>query len=155
MLISLRVLSTAVVIGGLAFLAVHWSALPERIPTHFDFGGRADAWGGRGSLIVLAAAFVLLHGLLTVLQFFPGALNYPIEPTAANRRRAETIAVQMLAWLDLIVSALLGYLIVGTVQIAMRRWADLGAAFVPVVLLTLFGTIVVHLIRLMRVLRST
>jgi len=40
-------------------LAASWRALPARVPTSWSVGGRANGWGGRGSLVATAAAAVL------------------------------------------------------------------------------------------------
>lgn len=59
-----------------------WNHLPERIPTHFSFGGEPDAWGGKGvfsvfGLLIVAAAVLLLVGVLALVRFNPRYWNVP------------------------------------------------------------------------------
>ncbi len=61
-----------------------YAKLPERIPTHFNFSGQPDRWGGRSSFIVLAAVAwgmaILFYALIRYLPRMgrnPKSLNIP------------------------------------------------------------------------------
>ena len=61
-----------------------YPALPERIPTHFDFSGHANGWGGKGSFVFLAALawgmtlifYSLIH-CMPRIGLNPRTLNIP------------------------------------------------------------------------------
>ena len=61
-----------------------YAKLPERIPTHFNFAGQPDRWGGRSSFIVLAGVAwgmaILFYALIRYLPRMgrnPKNLNIP------------------------------------------------------------------------------
>jgi uncharacterized membrane protein len=62
-----------------AIAAWSWPRVPERMPVHFGFDGRPDAWGGRveGLLIVPAVAAGLYAVFLVLPRLDPGRANYP------------------------------------------------------------------------------
>ncbi len=53
-----------------AWVAARWNDLPARFPTHWDFGGHADAWSTRTPAAVFGTSAVglLLCGLLLLLS---------------------------------------------------------------------------------------
>ncbi len=73
-------------IGLLALAVMGWSTwnalygpspLPERVATHFDAAGNANAWGSPGGLVFFAAFAFALYLVLSLVSRFPGAFNYP------------------------------------------------------------------------------
>jgi Domain of unknown function (DUF1648) len=91
-------------LGSWLVLAAAWSALPERIPIHFDLGGQPNGWGGRGQGILLPAVGTLMLVLLGVLARFPRLYNYPWRITPDNAavqyRLARHFMVLLLAYLE-------------------------------------------------------
>ena len=135
-------LGLLMLLAATAFVLLRWQSLPEQIPTHFDAAGQADAYGSKGSLIMLLLTAWGLYALITVTSFFPSTWNVPGKNRPAGlRAAADTLAVMrvqfafMFAWL-LFCSA------VGR---------DLGVWFLPVTL----GGITLNLaICIVRALRS-
>ncbi|MGI6345731.1 MAG: DUF1648 domain-containing protein [Limisphaerales bacterium] len=68
----------------LSCVALRWGDLPEKIPTHYNFSGQADAWGPKSALLYLPLTAVMVWILLSVISFFPSLWNYPVRVTSAN-----------------------------------------------------------------------
>ncbi|MGE3526267.1 MAG: DUF1648 domain-containing protein, partial [Gemmatimonadales bacterium] len=72
------VVAAALALGACWLLpAFAWAGLPQRIPTHFGFGGEPDAWGGRLTILALPAIATGVHALMTVVSWIPHRYNYP------------------------------------------------------------------------------
>lgn len=123
----------------------YWSSLPERIPTHFGADGQPDGWSGKGFMLVLPAVFVLIYLVLSVLQRFPHAYNYVVKITPENAARQYRLAVGLIRSLKLFIGLMFGYITFQTIQVALDHAEGLGAAFLIVMLLGMFGTIGVYI----------
>nr|WP_319489549.1 DUF1648 domain-containing protein [uncultured Caproiciproducens sp.] len=128
--------SLLVLIGLTVFSMIH---LPGRIPTHFGASGRADGWGGKGSLLMLPVMAVILYVAMTILERFPWAYNYAVEITEENAAYQYKLGRQMLEWIKCIIIVIFLYLQWQTEQVARGLSAGLGAWFLPVSMLALFG----------------
>ena len=93
--------ATAVVglVGAIAIVLVFWPKLPDRIPTHFGFGGQPDAWGSRTTLWMIPGISAALYAMLTVVSFFPHKFNYLHTITEANAAGHYRLARGLLLWL--------------------------------------------------------
>lgn len=149
-----RVAEVIALVGLAAMIlvtAAHWPLLPERLPQHFDAAGRPDAWGSWGMLLTELLVTVGLYAVLTVLSFFPRWFNYLWPITPENARDQYRLARQLVVHLKVVVVWIFGYIAWGTIRTGMGRMAGLGAAFLPVSLILVFGLIVVYLVRSYRV----
>jgi len=134
------------VVGLLALLAVtvfvlsRWHALPEQISTHFDAAGRAESFGGKGSLITLLATGWIVFLLITVLSFFPQTWNVSNRSPQGLRATANMLAV-----IRLIIALMFSWMIFCTSQSR-----NLGLWFMPVTMTAVFGTVIAGLIATLR-----
>src|SRR2546425_10766721 len=78
-------------LGGMfAWLATHWSALPDSVPSHYNAAGEPNAWGSKGSLWLLPVVGAGLYGLISVL----GGMNHLWNlPAGVDRNVSEVQAV--------------------------------------------------------------
>jgi uncharacterized membrane protein len=125
---------------GLSLFA--WASLPDHIPSHFGSDGRADAWGGRSTLLIFPVMTLFLFGMLTLLTRSPATYNYPFAVTRDNARRQATLAMSLIAWLRFATIWLMTYLEYGVIAAARDESATLGYWFLPVVLLLIAGPVV-------------
>jgi uncharacterized membrane protein len=90
-------------LAGLVFLAVifttNWSALPERIPTHFVFSGQPNAWGSKHTLLPVFLITPALYVLLTALNRFSRLYKYPVAITAENIGQQYRLVRILSAWM--------------------------------------------------------
>lgn len=127
-----------------AFAAAAWPGLPEKMPTHFDFGGHPDAWSAPRlaswfMLPTLATIVMALLGL-AVPRWIVGTarrnaamLNMPQKarfqalPEAARVRAVSAVAAS-LQRVALLVTAVFGWILYGTHEVAHGRWSVLPPA---------------------------
>ncbi len=129
---------------------VSWNTLPDRVPTHYGFSGRADAYGGKSSLIVLPAVSVGLYLLVTVVSFFSRLFNYPVVVTDKNRDRLEAITVAMVGWIKVEMMWSFAYISWAIVREAHGVSGGLGWAFLPLMLGAIGATIAIAVVEVAR-----
>ncbi|MEW9700755.1 DUF1648 domain-containing protein [Paenibacillus sp. SI8] len=95
-----------VMLAVLSYLAAVWTSLPEQFPTHFDFSGKPNGWGGKGGLILLPILSALVYGGLTLLGKIPHKFNYLREITEENAQRQYVIALHMISWMKVLIVVL-------------------------------------------------
>ena len=49
----INVICVLLLAAATLFVLMRWQQLPEQIPTHYNFAGEVDGYGGKGSLILL------------------------------------------------------------------------------------------------------
>lgn len=84
-----------------AIAIYHYSNLPDTIPTHYNFTGQPDRYGGKAALLVLPVIGSLLFAGMTVLGKRPHLFNYPRAITAANALQQYALATRLLRFLKL------------------------------------------------------
>lgn len=114
----------------------------NRVPTHFDAGGRPTAWGSPWILLVLPIAALVIYLLMTLVSRFPGAFNYPVRVTPANYARLQELALEMIAWLKAEVVWLFAIIQIATVRAARTGHVGLSPRFMPLALGVIFATII-------------
>ena len=124
-------LSAAAMLGVTVYTVIRYGSL-DKIPTHFDGAGLADAYGDKSMLIMLVFLAWMLFALLTAVSFFPDAWNVP-------KRNPRTLAAtaDMLAVTKLVMSLMFAWMILCSVQ----GW-NLGRWFLPVTLVGMFAPLV-------------
>jgi uncharacterized membrane protein len=141
-------------IGALVVLLVFavrvWPSLPASVPTHFGFSGEPDRWGGRAWLLALPAMATLFFLVLTLLERAPHVYNYPIELTSSNAPRAHALGRELVLWLKLIVIVTFAVIFWTSVQVALGKATALPGWFLPAVLGSTAGVILVTFVRMMR-----
>jgi Protein of unknown function (DUF1648). len=137
--VVLEIFSAAVIVGSIALLAIRWHTLPSSLPTHFDFAGKPDGWGGRGSLLFLPAMTLALYALLTILARFPWTYSYPIEVDEKNAERLYAIGTRLMRALKLAVSLIFACIEIACLDSAASGSAGggLGPIFLPAVVVVL------------------
>jgi len=115
---------------GLVFMAVifavFYPGLPEIIPTHFNFAGEPDAWGGKGMLIVLLIVPFALFVLITVVERFPAIWNMPVRITKENAARQYTLTRAFLTLIKAEIVWVFAYILYATCQVAAGKSGGMG-----------------------------
>ena len=104
-----NIIGLVLIFGYALTLAILWKNIPQRVATHFNALGEADAFGSKSSLLL---EFLLLIGiflLLAVIERFPSAWNFPVRMTVENRGRLLLIGAVMLGALKILVVGLFIY----------------------------------------------
>lgn len=126
------------------FPLLNYGSLPETIPSHFDFAGTADAWSRKSSLWTVPIIAAICYAGLTVLAFFPGSFNLPVQRTEKNTERLHGLAVTMIKWIKAIVTVLFAYIANASAGLigngSLNPWILWGLLAFMVVLLVIFAT---------------
>lgn len=146
----LQPLCAVLVIANFAVLAAVWSGLPARVPTHFGASGAADAWGGKGSLLLLPILLAVMYAGITAIERFPKIFNFPVEVTEKNAAALYRLGREMSVVLKTLMALIFSYLQFQTVEAAQNAHIGLGGWFLPVTLVLMFGSIGLYIYRMVR-----
>ena len=101
-----------ILLGATIFVLVMWPHVPDQIPTHFNFAGEPDSYGGKGQMILLIVLAWVMFIMMTVLVRFPNTWNLPVKVTAENKTRIYTITRCMLEIVKLLAVLLMSTLFI-------------------------------------------
>ncbi|EKB50621.1 DUF1648 domain-containing protein [Cecembia lonarensis] len=155
-IIKLQWSSMDKIMEGLGFLALvlllvlpiyFYPELPDRIPKHYNVSGQVTAYWGKGMIWMMPIMGLITYAGLFFLNKVPHIFNYPTEITPENAERQYRMATRMIRTLNVIIVCTFLYSSYGTIQNALGNQVGLGRGFMPFFLITLFGTIVVYLIK--------
>lgn len=140
-----EVLAVLILLAATIFVLINWKDMPELIPSHYDFKGQVDAYGGRGILIfTMVMGWVLVLSMI-VISWFPSIWSTGVERTPANAVVVNRIIKDMLNVLEVGMAILFSYMmIVPVLETTMGVW------FMPAFLIFIFGNIIVTVVRLIR-----
>lgn len=128
-----------------AYIIIEWSAIPDEIPSHYNLAGEVDNTGGKGLLIFLLCLAWGIWLPLQIISMVPQIWSTGVEVNRRNQEKIYRILQTMLEALKLEISLSFSYMIFCT---AAGR--PFGAAFMPIYLGCIFGTIIVGIVRLLR-----
>jgi uncharacterized membrane protein len=134
----------------LAHAAYVWPDLPPTVPTHFGIAGAPDAWGSRAALLALPMMATAFFVALTFLERIPHRYNYPIEVTAANARRMYALGRRLVLSVKLMLVLVFGFIFRTSVDVALGKASGLPGWFLPTVLASTAGLILVSVVRMRR-----
>ena len=151
-----KLLELLSLIALVTLLVMTWSALygaghlPDKIPTHFDFAGKPDAWGPSQMLLLLAGVGLFLYLTISLVSRFPGSFNYPVRVSAQNRDRLQSIALNMVAFLKAETLCLFALLQYYTLQAARSSRLGLPPFLMAVAIVVIFVTMGWHVVAMRR-----
>ena len=153
-----RVGLKAMGLAGLAGLwALTWYAvygpypLPARIATHFDASGQANGWGEPRMLWLLPIVASGVYGAMWLVARHPSAFNYPIRVSPATRPKLEAMTLGMISWLQFELECLFLWIQYAIVRSAQAGKSALSPAFLPTVVMIIFGTVAWHFVAMLRI----
>lgn len=152
-----RIVEAVSVLGLILYAGViyhYWSMLPDEIPVHYGIAGEPDRYGGKDSLIWLYVICVFLYGMLTALRFIPPSWMKYNYPPVRNPERELPVVRRMLSWLKLEMVAIFLYIGWMTCKIALGEADGIGTLFMPILLVIVFGTVGIFIVRLFKLRRT-
>lgn len=133
------------VIVTVVILLSAWPTLPDRVPTHFGVTGEPDSWGRKESVLFPLLVMMVFYTGLTILNRFPHIFNYPRAITEENAPRQYRLARTLLTWLKAELVWIFAYIEWSIVRVAQGEATSMGVAFLPVMLIVMFGTLGIYL----------
>jgi uncharacterized membrane protein len=146
--VSLAALAAIFVVTALAFYGP--ARLPDRIPTHFNVAGQADAWGSPHILLLFPAIAAAIYLLMSWVARHPSAFNYPVRLTPRNYQRLEDLALAMIAWLKAEVVGFFACIQWSAIHAARHPGHGLSLLLMPALLASVFGTIIGYVAAMFR-----
>jgi uncharacterized membrane protein len=128
--------SLLAVAASVAVTASSWSALPDRVPTHFGAAGHADAFGSKSYVLTPALLALGAYLLFSLVQLVPPRFyNYPTQVTPDNALVQYSLARTCLALVKAAMCVMLACGTWLTVEVALGERDGLGMWFLPGALL--------------------
>lgn len=136
----LTVITGLLLLASTIFVIVSWSNVPDSIPTHFNFAGEADDYGGKGSLIfMMVIAWIVFIGI-TILMKFPNTWNMPVKVTSENKNRLYGITRGMLEIIKMLSTLLFVVMFVSAaIAASMPQWIII-AILAAIIITCVIGT---------------
>ena len=135
-------LALGVVLFWFYYLTVHWDALPDRVPSGFDWRVRRGEVHRSSFLWILPAVSLAVYVVMTVASRFPHRGNFPVQVTGSNAPRLYAMARWLLNVIKLQVIAPMGYIEWKMVQTARDNAAGLNQWVFVVLVAAVMGTAV-------------
>lgn len=139
------VIEMATFIGLLLLIGLpilHYSALPETIPIHFNSKGVADGYGSKGTLLMLPIIGAVMFVGLYALNRAPHIFNYSVEITEENAEKQYRNGTSLMRWLNKVMTFSFAFIEWRVIDSSMQGQGNLGAYFMPVFLISIFSPIV-------------
>ena len=108
----MNIIGFLALLGSTLFVIIMWSQIPDQIPTHYNFAGEADGYGGKGSLVFMMVLAWFMFILITILMRFPNTWNMPVKVTAENKARLYSITRAMLEVIKMLASLLFAVMLI-------------------------------------------
>lgn len=139
----LNIISLIVLTAVLLYLIITWRRIPDIIPTHFNGTGEADAWNGKGTLLILPVFAILTYGITTLIERCPDVWNTGVKLTPQNQNRVLSSIRGLITTTKLALVLVFAWIIYCSAScINLGRW------FVPVSLCITFGPMVYYVIKI-------
>lgn len=126
----------------------YYGQLPESIPTHYDASGTPDSFSHKGTIWILTIIGALTYGGLYWLNKYPHLFNYAQPITPENAEWQYKNATRMLRSMNAIITCSLAYVSYSTIQTALGNQNGLGAYFLPIFLVMLFGAMGYYVVQM-------
>lgn len=128
----------------------HYSALPEKIPIHYNAAGEVDHLGSRATIVTLPLIATILFFGMTLLTRYPHVFNYPVNITPSNAGRHYKNSTRLLRYLKTVLPLIFLVILLQTIRIAGREATQLNVWFLPVLVLLILGPLIIYLVRTFR-----
>lgn len=135
------------ILVSVAIIVRFWAVLPDRIPIHFGFSGRADAWGDKLAIWILPAVAAIMFVGFAVLSRYPHTFNYPVPITAENARQQYLLGRGLLVALKVEVCWLFAFVVRQQILVALGNAQSFSMELVWGWLFLMLGTAGLYLLR--------
>ncbi|WP_224490961.1 DUF1648 domain-containing protein [Robertkochia flava] len=130
-------LSSLILLFGMwVYILINYQELPDKIPTHYNFHGEADAFGSKNSIFIIPVIATFLYLGLFLLNRFPHILNYPKKITPDNARKQYALMTRMIRVLNLIILATFLIIAIKTINYTEENSKGFGSWLMILILIT-------------------
>lgn len=133
----IQIICTVMLGGIIISIIVIWPSLPSRILVHFDLLGKADAYGNKNMLLILLTFDVFIYAVMSAFEIIQSArYSKKIEVSNFNWHKFKDFLVvlklESIATIEYIMAVMI---------ISVKHAANLGAWFLPCVIILMIATI--------------
>lgn len=121
---------------------------PDVIPTHFGLDGKADRFGGKGSIFVLPLIISFVMFIFTLLLKRPDIHNYAVKVTQENAARLYAQSNRMLRIIKCIINTFILYFSIEFIQALKSEQYQFSMWSLIVFLVLLFSAIGFQIFRM-------
>lgn len=143
--VAVEIIALVGILSSVTAIVQSWSALPNRIPIHFELSGKPDFWLSKGSIIVLPLISFVLNVWLTLSSTHSRQFHYPWPVTEQNLRQQYRIARSLLLWIKVEIAWLVAFVAWQIILVALRKTERLNITFFLVMLFIVLVTVGFHL----------
>ncbi|WP_332645294.1 DUF1648 domain-containing protein [Lysinibacillus sp. 54212] len=111
----------ALILCSIGFIIINWSALPNEVPTHFNFEGVADGWGSKYQMLLLPVISIVIYIMMEVIERKPHTHNYPDRLNEKNVANFYKVSQQLVNYTKNISMLLFTYISVRSVLMALGK----------------------------------
>ena len=140
------ILAPLILLGSIVYILIVWRTLPEQIPTHNNFAGEIDGYGGRGSLLLMPIIGLVTDLTVAICGRFPKSWNTGVRVTVLNRVRVYRLVRDLMADLRLSMALAFAGFSVYTATLPERFSGNVTG----IMLILIFAPIVRYFIRHIR-----
>ena len=140
------ILAPLILLGSIVYILIVWRTLPEQIPTHYNFSGEIDGYGGRGSLLLMPVIGLVTDLTVAICGRFPKSWNTGVRVTVLNRVRVYRLIRDLMA--DLRLSMAVAFAGFSVYQASLPE--RFSGNVTGIMLILIFAPIVRYFIRLAR-----
>jgi uncharacterized membrane protein len=134
----------AIIVATWIYIGWIYKQLPDIVPTHYNFKGEVDGYGGKSTLIVLQVVATLLFVGLHMLNKFPHIFNYPVKITPENATIQYQLATRLLRVEAISIALVFGFIPVEILQSIENEKSTLSAIWLFLFLMLVFAPLVVY-----------
>ncbi len=129
---------------------INFSSLPSAIPSHFNFAGKIDSYGSRGTIFLLPAIGTAIYAVFTLLTFFPHIYNYPVKITPENAAAQYRLAVSLLRYLKAGIQTLFLVILFMVIRTSFGEPNNLNLLVFAVLILFIFAPLIFFIVKMSR-----
>lgn len=144
--LALEIIGLLLLLGMIVFICIQWDQIPQQVPMHYNALGKIDSWGSKYQILVLPIISILLYIFITVVSFFPQIWNVPVQVTDEDKEAVYLSTKNLIIFLKVEMLTIFFYLNYHTVTAQ-----PLSVTFLPIFIITIFGTLVFFIVRIIRV----
>lgn len=144
---TLEIIGWLLIISVWSLTITNYANLPETIPTHYDWAGHADEFGGKATILTLPLIATVLFVGLTILNKYLRFFNYPTVIMQDNAFGQYTKATRMIRYLKLIIVVIFGLIAFKTIQNSNEEADELGLWFLPLTMVLIFIPLIYFVIK--------
>lgn len=142
----IEIINLLILFFMIGYLIINWNNIGDTVPSHYNSAGQIDAWGDKGTLILLPIIAVIANFSMGITLFVPQALSIPVKVTEQNYVKVYDLTRDLMNFMKTTINISFLY-----INIMSVNGKPLGTLFLPVFLILIFMPMIIYYIRVKKV----